>query len=297
MFKFGFYILGLKGYRSLLEFINTFGAEKVGFVVSSKDLGVKNDFYEEIQMLCKENTIDFYERTKAKNFLCREVINAFAIGWRWIISDCQNLIVFHDSLLPKYRGFAPLVNALINGENRVGVTALRASENYDTGSIISQEYLEVVYPIKIGVIIDRITDLYVRLLLDICSKILNGNELALKEQDELCATYSPWRNALDYYIDWQQSSSSIARFVDALGDPYDGAKTIIDSQIIKINEVEVVDDVIVENRRSHIGKVLFMCNKYPIVICGSGLLKIIDFSDEKNNSLVGKMPFRTRFGV
>jgi methionyl-tRNA formyltransferase len=52
----------------------------------------------------------------------------------------------HDSLLPKYRGFAPLPNALINGEREVGVTALFASEEYDMGDIVCQRRLAVEYP-------------------------------------------------------------------------------------------------------------------------------------------------------
>ena len=62
----------------------------------------------------------------------------FAIGWKWIIDNTSQLIVLHDSLLPKYRGFSPLVNSLINGDTLTGVTALFASSEYDKGEIIEQ---------------------------------------------------------------------------------------------------------------------------------------------------------------
>ena len=47
------------------------------------------------------------------------------------------MIIFHDSLLPKYRGFAPLVNSLINQEKEIGVTAIKASQNYDEGDTVT----------------------------------------------------------------------------------------------------------------------------------------------------------------
>ena len=83
-----------------------------------------------------------------------------AIGWRWLISGTENLIVLHDSLLPKYRGFAPLVNSLINGEQEIGVTAIWAGPEFDAGEIIFQEKAGICYPIKIQEAIEIVSGLY-----------------------------------------------------------------------------------------------------------------------------------------
>ena len=71
-----------------------------------------------------------------------------AVSWRWMIKHPKNkLIVFHDSILPKYRGFAPLVNMLINGEKEIGVSAIFGADEYD--SEIISEKTTISYPIKI----------------------------------------------------------------------------------------------------------------------------------------------------
>jgi methionyl-tRNA formyltransferase len=62
-----------------------------------------------------------------------------AVSWRWLIDHpAEQLIVFHDSLLPRYRGFEPLVTSLVNGETRIGVAALFGASEFDTGDVIVQ---------------------------------------------------------------------------------------------------------------------------------------------------------------
>ena len=76
----------------------------INFVVSSTDLNVKNDFFEEIKTLCNKNNIKFYSKNDDFEIVTTHII---AISWRWIIkkNEDQKLIVLHDSILPKYRGF------------------------------------------------------------------------------------------------------------------------------------------------------------------------------------------------
>ena len=100
-------------------------------VISGKDPAVLNDYYGEIHELCAERQIEFYDR--AEKFSV-EAPYSLAFSWRWIIRDSTSkVVVFHDSLLPRYRGFNPLVTALLKGDKEVGVTALFGEEKYDTG--------------------------------------------------------------------------------------------------------------------------------------------------------------------
>lgn len=293
MIKIGFYLLGEKGYQCLLDFIDLIGVSSIAFVCSSRDLNTKKDFYNEINSVCNKYSIAFNDRTCSFDIVADYKV---AIGWRWLIEESENLIVFHDSLLPKYRGFSPLVNALINGENEVGVTALKASHQYDAGPILGQVSMNVIYPIKIKDAISQISKLYSDLLIKISSDLIKGLPLNTYEQDALEVSFSPWRNEDDYLINWNDSSEKITRFVDATGYPYGGAKTKMSDGFIRVEEVKPIDDVVVEDRSSHVGKVLFMDEKYPIIICGSGLLKLISAFDENGASLVGRIPFRTKFG-
>ena len=106
--------------------------------------------------------------------MTHELINksdlSIAAGWRNLLPTSPGkLIIFHDSLLPKYRGFNPLVTALINGDDVLGVSALWAAENYDEGEIIFQEKVTIAYPIKIKQAIDTIEPLYANLTKNVLS--------------------------------------------------------------------------------------------------------------------------------
>ncbi|OUS31613.1 hypothetical protein A9Q99_03325 [Gammaproteobacteria bacterium 45_16_T64] len=288
-----FYLLGKKGFSVLKDFIYTYGAENITLVIGSRDKGVKNDYFEKTQSICNEHNISFLERHSP--LPATQVDISFAIGWRWIIDQPCQLIIFHDSILPKFRGFSPLVNMLIQGEPRIGVTALHASAEYDAGDIIAQASVNIIYPIKISNAIDKIAPLYSELLNTIYASILKDKELPAKKQISTDASYSLWRNEQDYLIDWSDSSVSILRFCDAVGYPFRGAKTYIDDIIYRIFDVETVEDVNVENREKHIGKVIFIKNECPIVVCGEGLLKITHFSTEHSLENMAKINFRSRF--
>lgn len=121
MNKIAFYIMNSKGFYVLKNFIEKFGSSSVAYVVSSEDKNIQKDFFDEIKELAKKEKIKFFSRFENVAPIEKEFSGyKFAIGWRWLIKYERNLIVFHDSLLPKYRGFAPLVNCLVNNENRGG---------------------------------------------------------------------------------------------------------------------------------------------------------------------------------
>jgi methionyl-tRNA formyltransferase len=94
-------------------------------------------------------------------------------------------------------------------------------------------------------------------------------------QNEVEATYSIWRDNDDYLIDWNKSADEIKRLIDAVGSPYLGARTLTSrGEEVKILKAEIVEDVICELR--HVGKVIFINNGLPTVICGEGLLRITE---------------------
>ena len=296
MKEVAFYIMNSKGYYVLKNFINKFGCKCITYIVSSEDKNIQKDFFDEIKLLAEKEKLKFFHRSESEKIALIENYfdgYKFAIGWRWLIENEKNLIVFHDSLLPKYRGFSPLVNCLINGEKVVGVTALFASPEYDKGDIISQKSLNIEYPIKIIEAIQKIEPLYFDLVDEIYSKIQNNCELIGSKQDESLSTYSIWLEKDDYFIDWSWSAEKIKRFVDATGYPYDNAKAYLNGKIIKIIDVEVEKNIVVENRERHIGKVIFIKEKTPIVVCGDGLVVLKDFRDEYNNKIT--INFRSKF--
>jgi len=292
--KIAFYLMNKKGFYIFDKFVKKFSSSSIEYVVSSVDKNIQKDYFKEIKQLCKQHKIDFFD--KNSDYLIKEKSFTgykFAIGWRWIIVNSTNLIVFHDSLLPKYRGFAPLVNSLVSNEKLVGVTALFANNEYDKGDIIMQRSMRIKYPIKIDKLLDNIKPLYYDLVEDIYSLLLQGKQLPRRKQDESKATYSVWLNSEDYFIDWKNwSARKIKRFVDATSYPYDNAKAYLNVKVVKFIDVEVVDDVKVKNRKRHIGKVIFIEDK-PIIVCKKGLLKLVDIREENGSKLM--ITFRSKF--
>ncbi|WP_290844446.1 formyltransferase family protein [Flavobacterium sp.] len=246
------------------------------FVVAGRDKAIANDYFEDLRTLANASDITFIERTEATEIPSAEVY--FAIGWRWLIkTQMDKLIVFHDSLLPKYRGFNPLVTALIEGDAEIGVTAIKADREFDKGDVIDSRKVTVTYPIKIERAIDAVSLLYADLISDILSR-LTAQGIEAKPQDENLATYSLWRDEQDYRVNWNESSERISRTIDAVGYPYNGAVTYIGGEKITIHESEIVQDITIVNRAP--GKILMIEDSHPIVVCGSGLLKILHATDE-----------------
>jgi methionyl-tRNA formyltransferase len=288
--KLVFYLMNLRGYTVLSDFLKKYDTSSIEYVVTSRDEHVKEDYYDAIKKICFEKDVMVFDRTDyIPDFSGYKV----AIGWRWLIRDTSKLIVMHDSILPKYRGFSPLVNMLIKGEKEIGVTALFASDHYDEGDIIDQRKIEIEYPIKINGAIDKVSALYSDLVISIFQELVDKRFLIGVPQDNEQATYSLWRDELDYQIDWSQDSSVIKRMVDALGFPFLGARSYLNDELITIIEVEEIKDVMIENR--DYGKVIFVSNGFPIIVCGKGLIKIKDAFDKNNNTIIPLKKFRSRF--
>ena len=287
------FLMTQKGFR-VVESLAAEYLKCISAVVSSRDSKVQKDYYDEIKQICKERDVRFYDR---KENPVVDSLYAFAISWRWLLSPLSSrLIVFHDSLLPRYRGFNPLVSALINEDEQIGVTACFAAtkREYDRGDIIAQSRSRISYPIKIQEAIDVVAGNYVELVNRILEALNQGEVLQSTRQDESEATYSLWRDDEDYRIEWSQSAAYIKRFIDAVGFPYQGALTLVDGIKARVMDAEVVEDVNIVNRVP--GKVIFFEDSLPIVVCGQGLLKIKNLvADGYDKSLLPLPRFRMRF--
>ncbi|MFK7937371.1 MAG: methionyl-tRNA formyltransferase [Saprospiraceae bacterium] len=285
------YLMTKKGLKSLEALVAAELQAVIEVVVVGRDKNIKCDYAAEIIALCTSQNIPWAER---KTQITISSSYAIAISWRWLIhlGNCE-LLVFHDSLLPKYRGFAPLVNQLIAGDATIGVTALFATEQYDCGDIIAQEQTEIKFPIIIADAIEIVSGLYQKLICNITQQLANRTPLPRRAQIEADATYSLWRDAEDYFIDWSQSASHIRRHIDAVGFPYQGAKTRLKDEIITIEKAEEWTDVNIVNRTS--GKVIFIRDNYPVVVCGTGLLQIKAAKDANGDSVIPLKQFRVRF--
>jgi len=282
-----------KGYQSLVNIIEYFGSEIVDSIIFAKDKNILEDYSTQIEGIAVQNNIKVYEKTDKYVVSTKYIV---AISWRWLIPINENitLITLHDSLLPKYRGFAPLVNQLINKEPYIGVTAIVSDAEYDKGSIITQSKTQINYPIKIKDAISMVSELYVEILKNVIQQVIENDSLNTVAQNESEATYSLWRDEEDYRINWSSSAQEIQNFIFSVGHPYKGASTYLMNEKIRINNAVELDDLDVVNR--DVGKIIFMEDKSPVVVCGKGLLKITEATYDKNGASIFPLKkFRIRF--
>lgn len=285
------FCLGYKGFFVLQELTKLGKLELICGVVSCEDT-TQESYFEPIKKICLENNVKFFDKKTFYKIDKSKKQIAIAIAWRWIINDFSQVIVMHDSLLPKHRGFNPLVTSLINGDERIGVSVLYGINEYDKGDIIAQKSIKISYPITIWEATLRIATLYVELCAWVLERIAKGQKMVGVAQNHQEATYSLWRDLEDYFIDWEWSSERIARFVDAVGFPYDGAKIVFEGSVLKVLKAEVFEDVEIVNRDC--GKVIFMDNGCCVVVCGVGLIKLCEVVDMQGNKWEAPK-FRIRF--
>ena len=149
---------------------------------------------------------------------------------------CINI---HASLLPAYRGAAPINWAVINGETRTGITIMQMDEGMDTGAILAQEGIPIAPRDTAGTLTEKLSELGSWLIVDALSRIEAGG-LPAVPQDSGKATIAPLLRKEDGLIDWGMTAGEIHNRVRGLS-PWPGAYGFIDGKLIKVLETEVVE--------------------------------------------------------
>jgi len=165
----------------------------------------------------------------------------------------------HFSLLPKYRGAAPVQWAILNGDRFTGVTIFQLNEKMDEGPILTQEMVEILPREKAPELETRLAHIGARLLLQTLENI---SRLELREQDHSQATYAPKLTKDQGKIDWQEPAEVIDRKVRAfVGWP--GAFTYFQGQRLEITNGQVTQGVMPEARPGEIIQI----DKSGIYVC------------------------------
>ena len=146
----------------------------------------------------------------------------------------------HGSLLPKYRGAAPIQWALINGEKETGVTTFFLKEKVDTGNIIAQEKIEITEEDNLGTLHDKMSEIGAMLVLKTVEIIEEGN-IKLKEQDNSLATPAPKITKAICKIDWNKPAIEIHNLIRGIS-PFPGAYFISNNKQFKIFKSKIVEE-------------------------------------------------------
>lgn len=188
-----------------------------------------------------QNIKDYLEEIE---FLSPDFI--LAIGWYYMIPKkilsiaSKGAAGIHASLLPKGRGNAPLVWALINGEKITGISFFYFADGVDNGDIIGQREIVIDENETIKTLLEKVEIESRFLLLEFIPLIVN-DKIRAKAQDDSLATYYPKRSPEDGLINWNLSSTEISRFIRAQTKPYPGAYTIIDKKKVIIWDATIID--------------------------------------------------------
>lgn len=144
----------------------------------------------------------------------------------------------HASLLPKYRGAAPIQWSVINGEKTTGVTTMYMAEGLDTGDILRKAEINISENETAGQLHDRLSELGAELLIETINDLKN-NSLAPQKQDDDKSCYAPMLDQEMSIIDWgKEDSYEIHNLIRGL-NPWPVAKTSLEGKKIKIYSSEI----------------------------------------------------------
>ena len=191
----------------------------------------------------------------------------------------------HASLLPKYRGAAPIQWAVLNGDRTTGVTTMYMDEGMDTGDMILTEKVDIGEDETTGELWDRLSKIGARLLVETLSKIEEGTVTRTKQGEDF--SMAPMLNKDMAKIDWEnQTAQEIKNLVRGL-NPIMGAYTFLDGKKVKFWKVDMVEDVFTENEKVKNGTVILVDKKKGIFIkTKKGVLKVIEIQGENAKKMM-----------
>ncbi|GEL06840.1 methionyl-tRNA formyltransferase [Salisediminibacterium halotolerans] len=145
----------------------------------------------------------------------------------------------HASLLPKYRGGAPIHRSVINGENEAGITIMYMVEKLDAGAMLSRQSIPIEAEDTAGSMHDKLSVLGKDLLLETLPKLING-EINPEEQDEQQATFAPNIKKEDERLNWSKPAAAVYNQIRGLS-PWPVAYTTVNGERIKIWQASLLD--------------------------------------------------------
>lgn len=177
----------------------------------------------------------------------------------------------HASLLPKFRGAAPIHYAVLTGEKKTGVTIMYMEKEMDAGDIISQREIDIADEDDTGTLFEKLSLIGRDLLMDTLPAIFAGENASIKQNaDEV--SFSPMISKEQEKINWEKTALEIFNHVRALR-PAPGAYTLLNEERFKIWDTKVIE----EETKLAPGTIIAADNKHLQVACGEGtVLSLIE---------------------
>lgn len=198
--------------------------------------------------------------------LSEEILNMPEYG-------CINI---HASLLPAYRGAAPIQWAVLNGEKESGVTIMQMDKGLDTGDMLLKRSVELSPKETGDSLHDKLMHLGAELIVEALSKLEKGELVPEKQKDELSSYAKKLTKAMGQ-IDWSKDAVSLERWIRGLNS-WPSAYTFFGGKTLKIWEAQVTE----ENgaQKAEPGQVVSVSRESFTVACGQGALQILSLQLE-----------------
>ncbi|WP_413570381.1 methionyl-tRNA formyltransferase [Bdellovibrio sp. HCB117] len=214
----------------------------------------KNSNYADVAGLAQKHGISCYFVSGGEQSLTsyRDIIAKIdpdiilVLGWYFIVPKSVRSLAkigtfgIHASLLPDYAGGSPLVWALINGEQKTGVTMFKIEDGIDDGDILSQKEISIDVEDTIATLYDKVIKTSKEVLVSEMRKLANG-DVSYKVQDKSKIKPLPIRTEKDGLIDWGKKANEIYNFIRAQTKPYPCAFSFIDKQKVKFVRAKVAE--------------------------------------------------------
>jgi len=239
-----------------------------------------------VKKLAVSRGIKVYQPETLKDEKAVEYIKAFSPEVFVVVSFGQMLpqeildipelysINLHPSLLPKYRGAAPINWAIIKGEKVTGLTVIRINERMDSGDIMLQKKIPIEKDDTALTLGRRLSELGAILILD-ALRFAEKGKIKFKKQPKKSSNLARKLTKEDGLIDWNKDAESIRNLVRGL-DPWPSAFTYLDGKILKIWKCETLPSY----EKKEPGTILDVRGDAIIVSCGKGLFSIKEVQSE-----------------
>jgi len=175
----------------------------------------------------------------------------------------------HASLLPKYRGAAPIQWSVVNGEKVTGVTTMIMEEGLDTGDMLLSEEIEITPTMTGGELHDKMAMICPGLLI---KTIENIDNIKPQKQDDALSCYAPMIDKTTTVIDWNKTKAEIVNLVRGM-NPFPVARTTVNNKLLKVYVAEPSD------KKGEIGTVLSVENGI-VIGCKDGSVRLTEVQPE-----------------
>jgi methionyl-tRNA formyltransferase len=180
---------------------------------------------------------------------------------------CLNI---HASLLPRWRGAAPIQRAILAGDHETGITIMQMDAGLDTGDMLLKRSLPIDSHWTAGELHDQLAALGSQAILQILADVA-ANNLHPQKQDPILATYAKKLDKNEAWIDWSQSAQQIERQIRAF-NPWPVAQTQLADKVLRLRKAQALDVA----SEGVAGSIVQISNEGIDVACGDGQLRLLD---------------------